>query len=491
MPRSVFATRPPGRLRRRLLAGLCGVSVLVLGYHFVSSRFVPAYGNRPEEMAPLRGADPRALLAGDLTHFRFGTRSYSQPAPNLPWQLEAAFNNGDGDFARRFKPADPASHGVEGYGLGPLYNNVSCESCHFRDGPSDPSQPGNALVRISVPGQDAHGGPRPHPVYGGQFADRAVPGMAPAGRVDISWIELPDRYPDGQPFSLRRPQIRLTEPGYGEIGAETMLSLRVPPGVFGLGLLEAVPDITLRRWTQENAQSGGAVRGHPNIVWDPAQRRMRIGRFGWKAEESSVLNQSAGAAVNDMGVTSRIHPAEACMATIDACRATPPSGPAGQPEFRDQAIEDVATYVQLLGVPGRAGIDDPQVLQGEALFRGIGCIACHRTDILTGDDHPLRRLRNQRIHPYTDLLLHDMGEGLADHRPSFAASGQEWRTAPLWGIGLRQRVNGHTFFLHDGRARGLEEAILWHGGEAAGASQAFRALTAVDRAALIRFLNSL
>ncbi len=484
-------SKPLPRAVRFVIFGLLALSVSAFGYRYYASRFIPAYGTTPEQMAYLKKADRRALLGGDLTHFMFGTRSYSQPAPNLPWQLEAAFNDGDGLFSRPFKAASKSAYGVEGYGLGPYYNNVSCEACHRRDGVTDPSQPGSLLVRLSVPGKGPHGGPNPHPAYGGQFQDRAVPEISPQGRVDLVWTEVPGIYPDGKPYSLRRPSIELRDLAYGPLGQDAMLSLRLPPPVFGMGLLEAIPDETLLAWAAENARTAGPVRGHPNMVWDPVNQRMAIGRFGRKAEEASVLSQTAGAAFNDMGVTNWVHPESGCTAAQTACRTALPSGPPERPEFETEKMDNVATYMLLLGVPGRDHLDDPGIQRGEALFGQIGCPACHRAETVTGNDHPIRRLRNQTIHPYADLLLHDMGDGLADNRPSFEANGREWRTAPLWGLGLRDRVDGHQFFLHDGRARGPEEAILWHGGEADATVTAFRNLAAEDRAAVIRFLKSL
>jgi CxxC motif-containing protein (DUF1111 family) len=484
-------SKPLPRAIRLAIFSLLAASVSIFGYRYFASRFIPAYGTVPQEMAYLKKADPRTLLGGDLTHFMFGTRSYSQPAPNLPWQLDAAFNDGDGLFSRPFKAPEKSAYGVEGYGLGPYYNNNSCEGCHRRDGVTDPRQPGSLLVRLSIPGVGPHGGPNPHPVYGGQFQDRAVPGVSPQGRVDLDWTEIPGVYPDGKPYSLRRPSIELRDLAYGPLGQDTMLSLRMPPPVFGIGLLEAIPDKTLLAWAAENAGTGGPVRGHPNMVWDPVKKKMAIGRFGRKAEESSVLSQTAGAAINDMGVTSWIHPEQTCTASQTACRTALPSGPPEQPEFETEKMDNVTTYMLLLGVPGRGNLDDAGVQRGEALFGQIGCSACHRTEAVTGNDHPIRRLRNQTIRPYTDLLLHDMGDGLADNRPSFEANGREWRTPALWGLGLRERVDGHQFFLHDGRARGPEEAVLWHGGEADAAAKAFRNLEEGDRAALIRFLKSL
>jgi CxxC motif-containing protein (DUF1111 family) len=220
-----------------------------------------------------------------------------------------------------------------------------------------------------------------------------------------------------------------------------------------------------------------------NRVWDSGEAD-GIGRFGWKAGAPNVVQQTAGAYNGDMGVTSAMFPAESCEGDRPECAAH-------APEVSDDVVLAVARYMQTLGVPARRNLDDAQATQGEAVFYQVGCAACHTPTVVTGTLAGVPSVGYQTIHPYTDLLLHDMGPDLADGRPDFQANGREWRTPPLWGIGLVQTVNGHSNFLHDGRARGLMEAVLWHGGEAKKSRDAVLGLSSSARAALIKFLESL
>lgn len=467
------------------------IALCVFGYTLFKSLYIPAYGDKPEELAYLDKVDKRALLGGDMTHFKFGAGGFSEPAFNLPWQAEKLFDDGDGVFERAFRPASKNSQGSDADGLGPIYNNTFCEGCHELDGRTTPVPGGSFLVRLSVPGTDEHGGPKAHPVYGGQFGDVAIPGVKPEGTVEIDYEEIPGEYGDGTPYSLRKPTLRLVDLNYGPLGEETMMSPRGAPSVFGLGLLEAIPEATLRGWADPEDKDGDGISGRLNIVWDTAEQKMAVGRFGWKAEQPTLINQVADAASNDMGVTSPVLPHSTCTeAQADCRRAIDGSHPEGS-EYSKNQIRDLVAYLEFLSVPARGHLDDADVLRGEKLFAATGCTGCHKPTAVTGDDHERRRLRNQNIQPFTDLLLHDMGEGLADNRPSFQANGREWRTAPLWGVGLVETVNGHTNFLHDGRARNLEEAILWHGGEAEAAKEGFRTMSADDREALVKFLKSL
>ena len=467
------------------------VALMALGYKAFDFYYLPAYGDRPEDLAYLQEADPRTLLGGDLTHYKYGTASFSEPAANLPWQLDKKFDDGDGHFERPFREATDKTQGSDADGLGPIYNNVSCESCHELDGRTKPVVGGSLLVRLSVPGKAENGGPKPHPVYGGQFGDLGTATVPAEGTVEIRYSEVHGTYGDGEPYVLRKPEIVLDNLGYGPLGEEAMTSVRTAPAVFGVGLLEAIPDETLRAWADPDDQDGDGISGKLNIVSDMINGGTAIGRFGWKAEQPSVHAQTADAASNDMGVTSPLLPYQTCTASQTACNEAVHGGSFEETEFPLSRVDETAVYLQLLAVPARGHLDVPEVLRGEEVFAEIGCVACHKPEVMTGDDHELRRLRNQKIMPYTDLLLHDMGEGLADNRPSFSANGREWRTAPLWGIGMTQTVNGHRLFLHDGRARGFAEAILWHGGEAETAKEAFRALPKTDREALIKFLRAL
>jgi CxxC motif-containing protein (DUF1111 family) len=258
--------------------------------------------------------------------------------------------------------------------------------------------------------------------------------------------------------------------------------------MIGLGLLEAVPAAALTRLADPDDRDGDGISGRVNIVWNHVSNATAIGRFGWKAEQPTVLQQTAAAFVGDIGITSPLFRDENHTAA-QHLPATPRAN--GEPEVGDRIFQAVALYARSLAVPAARTAEDPLAVRGRQLFTAARCDACHVAALTTGPYPDLPQLANQTIHPFTDLLLHDMGDGLADHRPTFTATGHEWRTAPLWGLGLVAKVNRHTFLLHDGRARNAAEAILWHGGEAAAARQRFRAMPKQDRAALIAFLESL
>jgi CxxC motif-containing protein (DUF1111 family) len=282
------------------------------------------------------------------------------------------------------------------------------------------------------------------------------------------------------------PRYRVEDWRYGEPGAGLMISPRVAPAMSGLGLLEAIPEADiLARADADDADRDG-ISGRANYVYDLRAKSARLGRFGWKANQPTVEQQVAGAFVGDIGITSSL---------FGDGNGTGPQGldtlaDGGKPELEDVDLDDVVAYSRVLAVPARRNWDAPDVKKGSAVFDDLGCAACHvRRQHSAGSDIPA--LASQDFHPYTDLLLHDMGDSLADGRPDFLATGKEWRTAPLWGIGLVQVVNDHTRYLHDGRARSLEEAVLWHGGEGSAARERFRKLPSPDRQALIRFLQSL
>ncbi len=377
-------------------------------------------------------------------------------------------------------------------GLGPLFVNRSCSACHFKDGRSAPLTAGLELetmaVRISIPGTNAHGGPKPDPAYGIQFQTRALPRIPAEAGVIVRFDNVEGRYADGEPFSLRHPVYAITNPAYGAPSPNLALSPLAAPSIFGLGLLEAVPEETLRRLAENESKRSDGIAGKMNWVWDLAARRMAPGRFGWKAEQPSIAQQCAMAFSEDMGLTTEMVPKENYTEAEKIC-ATMPSG--GQPEVSHDIFDAVVVYCHCLAVPGRRQWTNAAVLRGQKLFGQLNCSACHVPSLQTKDWPEYPELSKQTIHPYTDLLLHDMGEGLADHRTVFQADGRHWRTAPLWGIGLVPTVNGHSLFLHDGRARNLPEAILAHGGEAERSKEQFRQLGKADRTALIAFLNSI
>ncbi len=343
------------------------------------------------------------------------------------------------------------------------------------------------LVRLSVPGTSETGGPRPHPAYGDQLNDRSILNVPAEGQVAITYSETPGHYEDGEPYSLRAPSYRFEDPAFGPLGDDIMISPRVAPAVIGLGLLEAVPKETILALADPDDTDGDGISGRPNWPWDTIAGAPALGRFGWKANTPSLRQQNAGAANGDIGITSTLFPNDNCASAQEACDA---AAIHEGPELSDRFLDRLTFYTRVLAVPDRRDALDPAVVQGEALFRAAGCASCHMPTLVTGD-HPVPALTGQTIHPFTDLLLHDMGDGLADGRPDFLADEREWRTPPLWGIGLVETVNGHTEFLHDGRARNLAEAVLWHGGEAEAARTAFTAMARTEREALLAFLASL
>ena len=427
-------------------------------------------------------------LGGETSRPGPDRNAFALPAANLERELVRVFFFGNRLFNTNWIAAPSSTEGFDG--LGPLFNRVSCSGCHLRDGRGQPPGEGeemlSMLVRLSLPGQAADGGPLPHPAYGDQLSDRALPGVVPEGRATVAWEELPGTYADGTPYSLRRPLLSFHDLAYGPLDG-VLTSPRVAPFVIGLGLLEAVPDATLRALADPDDADGDGISGRVNEVWDRGAEATVPGRFGWKANQPSLLQQSAGAALGDIGLTTGLFPAENCRPAQADCAAAVNGG---SPELDDAFLAKLILYMRTLAVPLARDFDDPEVQAGAALFAASGCAACHTPTLASGESH-LAALSGQTFHPFTDLLLHDMGPGLADGRPDFLASGSEWRTAPLWGLGLLEQVNGHQFLLHDGRARGFAEAILWHGGEAEAAKERFRALDVTDRAALVRFLGAL
>jgi len=413
------------------------------------------------------------------------SQAYAQPAPNL----DAFWNerHAAGDLA--FEAAFVTPPAEVNPGLGPLFNSNSCVGCHINNGRGLQTK-GQRLIRVSqrpdpesvilppehiyTPESEApNANTPPVPGLGTQIQEQGVYGYPPEATVEVTWQEQTGQYGDGTEYELRSPQLQITRSDGTSLTDKIAASNRIPPPVFGLGLLEAVPEATIRQLADPDDRDRNGISGRPNYVWDVVKQAPALGRFGWKANTPTLLQQSAAAYVDDMGVTNPLFP--------DA---------EGVQDITQEILELATIYVQTLGVPGRTALNDPQVQRGERLFAEANCAACHVSELRTGS-HEIPALVNQTIHPYTDLLLHDMGPSLADHRPDFQANGNEWRTMPLWGVGLVQTVLPYSGYLHDGRARSLEEAILWHGGEAEAAQVAFQQMSADDRAALVAFLKSL
>ena len=435
------------------------------------------------------------LLGGQATIFNTTPNAFGQPVPSLERPQELLFFVGNSFFNQNWVTA-PASTTARD-GLGPLFNSRSCAGCHFKDGRGRPPEfdgeaPTGLLIRLGLPQRDIHGSRLPEPTYGLQFRDQAIEGVPKEGDLRVTYEEVAGAYPDGAPYSLRQPTYHLDNLAYGELEPEAALSPRVANQMIGLGLLEAIPEADLLALADPTDGNGDGVSGRPNWVWDAQNSRMGVGRFGWKAEQPSILQQVAAAFSADIGVTNDIFAEEGCaLAQAECLGAVSGGNAAGEPEIPADDFLKVVLYSSSLAVPAQRDSDHPDVIQGERLFAQIGCTGCHTERWTTGVHPTIPALSNQTIRPYTDLLLHDMGEGLADDLNDFQAAGSEWRTPPLWGIGLFETVNGHTTHLHDGRARNLEEAVLWHGGEAEKSKTRFTELEERERDLLLAFLGSL
>lgn len=438
--------------------------------------------------------------AGTFTVPRADEDAYFQPAPALSERQQQIFARGRSTFTRAWVVPGISTGD---WGVGPTFVADRCSACHVRGGrgaPPDSSnkQPIATLVRLSLSGTGPHGGPRPHPNYGDQLQNRALQGqsldlmplyqLVPAeADVYLDWEERTETLADGTAVKLRRPSPVFDNLAFGDLGADVLTSIRNAPPVFGLGLLEAVPEETLLAIAEKQRALG--FNGRPNRVWHEIDQRLALGRFGWKANQPTLRQQIAAAAIGDMGVTSTLFPKQNCPDVQTICRQEVPGN---EPELTDTSWDELEIWGLGLGVPARRNWNALEVQRGAALFEHLQCSVCHVPTLTTTDYFPrLPELSRQTIHPYTDLLLHDMGPGLADGRPDFAAGGNDWRTPPLWGLGLSRTVNGSTALLHDGRARNVTEAILWHGGEAQASRDGFSRLPKQDREALLAFLNAL
>lgn len=431
--------------------------------------------------------------SGGLNNTVFSTsmNAFGFQSPGLTGNDELFFFVGNSFFNQSWV-SSPASTTARD-GIGPTFNAFACSSCHFKDGrgraPNFPGETSSGLLlRLSIDGVDQFGGPKPHATYGDQLQDKSVNTVLNEGLVNVAYEELEGRFPDGEKYSLRNPTYSITNLNYGALPSNIKVSPRVAQHVIGMGLIEAIDKADIE--INEDVFDGDAdgISGKANYVWSFERNQRMLGRFGWKANQPSVSQQTAAAFHGDMGITTPLFNTQNCPTPqIDCSNA--PNG--GDPEITQLNFEHVTLYVSNLAIPARRSHDDQEVLKGKQFFHKIGCGNCHKASYNTGGVSKFRNLNNQKIWPYSDFLLHDMGDALADNRPDYLADGNEWRTPPLWGVGLIETVNGHTNFLHDGRARSIEEAILWHGGEAENAQEAYINLPKIERTKLIKFINSL
>lgn len=436
----------------------------------------------------------------------FNKDAFSQFLPNLTFEEEQLAKVGNGIFKKIWVSSPSSTQASDG--LGPLFNARACQHCHLKDGRGQPPAAGETAVsmflRLSVPArteeekaalQTGQAGLIPEPTYGVQLQNFAVPGHDAEGQMVIAYEELPVELKGGETVYLRKPSYSVKDLSYGPLDPQTMLSPRVANQMIGLGLLEAIHEGDILALADPDDADGDGISGRPNWVRNDETGELALGRFGWKAGNPTVKQQSAHAFTGDIGISTdltRSHWGE-CTERQAECRQALHGVQLalGDVEAPEKVLDLVTFYARNLAVPARREVSGDDVLKGKSLFYAAGCVACHAPKFVTRRNAEPDAHAFQLIWPYSDLLLHDMGEGLADNRPEWRANGREWRTAPLWGIGLTETVNGHTKFLHDGRARNLLEAILWHGGEAEAAKQKVIDMTPGEREALLAFVGSL
>lgn len=420
---------------------------------------------------------------GDTTVSATGRNAFSFPTANLSDEERTRFAIGNSFFKRNWVQASASTKARDG--LGPHFIARSCGGCHVNDGRGEPPKaselPVSLLLRLSVPGVGEHGGIIPEPTYGDQLNIFAVQGVKPEGQVDITYIKLPGRFADGRPYTLLAPRYAFRDLGYGPMRKDVLVSPRVAPQIIGVGLLEAIaperhqgrPQPSLGRPLRQDDDGPFRLEGQRRDHRPPDRRGL----------QRRHRHHLAGVPGRDL------------YRRPDRLPERAPWSASKAPEIDDKTLGDVVFYQATLALPARRNVNDPQVRRGQKLFAEAQCAVCHRPSHTTADgpnpDLSSPALNGQRIHPYTDLLLHDLGESLADHRPDAQANGRQWKTPPLWGLGLIQDVNNHNRLLHDGRARGVLEAILWHSGEAEAGREAVKKLTKKDREALVKFVESL
>jgi len=429
------------------------------------------------------GAEP---AAGSCTVFDETSYAFSYQVNGLSSSESLQFFVGNSFFNQNWVEAPSST--IARDGLGPLFNAKSCAGCHFRDGRGLPVTSQGLLFRLGTPSSTVLSGSLADLIYGGQLQDYGISTVQEEGAMEIQYTEVVGYYADGTAYSLRAPSYSISGEQYGSTSAGLLISPRTAQQMIGLGLLEIIPEQAILANADPHDTNHDGISGRPNYVKDVQTMGISLGRFGWKANVPTIPQQVAGAFNGDIGITSSLFPFENYTMNQPSCDGLPNGG---SPEITDDNLASVILYSRTLAVPAQRNPLDKDIFLGKQLFNQLNCTGCHKPRFTTGSLGTIQALKNIIIHPYTDLLLHDMGAGLADGLPDYIATGREWRTQPLWGLGLIQTVNGHSFLLHDGRARNIEEAILWHGGEAQKSKELFLQLAKKERDQLLKFLESL
>lgn len=432
--------------------------------------------------------------------------SFMLPATNLNTEATTDFHAGKALAHQPWVKAPSSTTARDG--LGPLYNARTCLACHINGGrgllPVDnKTRLTQGIVRLSIPGENRELGVVPEPNYGDQLQSQSVAlshqlglseylknDVLPEANVFIEWREQVFVYHEGNEVMLRKPELRFENLGYGDFHPETLMSLRNAPALHGVGLLEQIP-VTELHQNVKSQRNSNHISGRINMVWNPEKKALQTGILGWKANKPNVKVQTAAAFQADVGITNELFSEQPCEAQQTKCLSQAHGMDESGVELNNKLLDLVSHFTRNIGVPVARNQSSTAIVSGKKLFKDAQCTVCHRPSYTTQHSERFPALSNQVIWPYTDLLLHDMGEELADNRPDFLATGREWRTPPLWGIGLSQQVNGSSLLLHDGRARTVEEAILWHGGEAEQSKRFFINLEPQERMNLIKFVESL
>lgn len=430
--------------------------------------------------------------AGAGTTLDLSVNAFSHPMAGTRGMLRRHFQTGNSFFKGAWVTS-PSSTPLRD-GLCPVFNATSCTACHLLDGrgrglPDTDGKPDISLLfrlkKVKDSGEVIN-----HPTYGGQFQPHSIEGVNGEGEVFVKFETITGSFADGETYELKKPNYIFRKLNHGKLGENTIVSPRVGPQMIGLGLLENIKEEDILAGADPQDLNNDGISGRPNRVFSVVEQREVLGRFGWKAGQPNLIEQNAAAFVNDIGITNHIFPEEECTYVQLECLDAKTEA-----DLSEHLLNRVTQYTQLISVPVRRNFDNPAVQNGKKIFHQISCTGCHTPSFTTGNDSKFKVLNNQKIYPYTDMLLHDMGDALADdireYKNEAQATTREWRTPPLWGLGLVEKINGHTRFLHDGRARNLQEAILWHGGEAQKAKENFIKLSKKERENLIQFLRSL
>ena len=470
----------------------------LLGYFLIAS-ILSSCGEDGLDVLDVEVPAGYELSAGTSTLFVNSSKAYDLAADWVSGTYASRFNRGD----RLYDDMRTSSNGYGG-GLGPVYAGYSCGSCHSNAGRTKPagwadhgSGPygfTSALVYITRKNGAFFQG------YGRVLHDQSIYGVTAEGKFEVSWDYQTFSFPDGETYELAKPNYKITDWYLGDVDPDDLFcTVRIPLRHVGMGQIMSLDQTEIEALAKKSNYPEYGISGRCNYISERGVTR--LGVSGNKAQHADLTVELGFS--SDMGVTNSRYPEEICEGQFQMTEGSMMGLTYDQLDVSTEDMENVDLYMQCLGVPARRNVNDPTVKLGEQKFYEAKCHLCHVTTLhtrsrgsvlLNGTQLPW--LGGQTIHPYSDFLLHDMGSeimgvGLNDNYQSGLAMGNEWRTTPLWGIGLQERVNGHTYFLHDGRARNFVEAIMWHGGEGEASKNLFKKMPKSDRDALVKFLESL